>query len=180
MNSPLTASIEERIDDSTLQRVRKEVAEHDGATLPESTAPQPRTKIARLLENTVAKRYGHRQLAKLATQRGRVTAAWRELPERMHLVANQTKLMMELVDDFRAGTYRKVPWHSLAVSAAAILYAASPADVLPDFVVGFGVLDDIAVVALAARVIRKDLTDYCKFKDYPVADYFPSDRTDAS
>ena len=91
MSSPLTASLEERIDDSTLQRVRKEVAEHDSTSLPESTAPEPRAPIARFLENTVAKRFGQRQFAKLAANRGRVTAAWRELPERMHLVANQTR-----------------------------------------------------------------------------------------
>jgi uncharacterized membrane protein YkvA (DUF1232 family) len=177
MNTTLTASLEERIDDRTLQRVRHEVAEHDSATLPESTAPQPRTAFARFFENTVAKRFGHRHLTKLARERGRVTAAWRELPERMHLVANQTKLMMELVDDFRAGTYRKIPWHSVAVSAGAILYAASPADVLPDIVVGFGLLDDIAVAAFAANVIRKDLTEYCKFKGYSVAEYFPARQT---
>jgi uncharacterized membrane protein YkvA (DUF1232 family) len=174
MTSTLTAKLEERIDDSTIRHVRESIEEDTGGSLPESTAPEPKTRLSRFLENAVAKRLGHRHLLKLAANRGRVTAAWRELPDRMHLAANQTKLMMELVDDFRSGTYRKIPWHSLAVGAAAILYVASPADVLPDMLMGLGLLDDIAVAALAARVLRKDLVTYCEFKGYAVDNYFPA------
>jgi uncharacterized membrane protein YkvA (DUF1232 family) len=172
MNAPLTAKLEERIDDITLQRVRADVSASNAGSAPESTAPAPRGKLASLFEEVVAKRFGQRQLVKLAANRGRVSAAWQDLPERMHLVANQTKLMMELVDDFRTGTYRKVPWRTLAVGLGAILYAANPADLLPDMLIGIGVLDDIAVAALAARVLRKDLVEYCRFKGYPVDDYF--------
>lgn len=174
MSAPLTASLEERIDNTTLQHVRAEVADANNPKIPESTATLPAGRISRFLEETVAKRFGHRHLVKLAKQRGRVTTAWKELPERMHQVANQTKLMLELVDDFRDGTYRKVPWRSLAVCAAAVLYAASPADVIPDVLVGIGLLDDLAVVAIATRVVRDDLKKYCEFKGYNVDDYFPA------
>jgi uncharacterized membrane protein YkvA (DUF1232 family) len=135
-------------------------------------APLPKGRFARLLETTVAKRLGHRHLVRLAAHRGEVSAALRELPQRMHLAARQTQLMMELVDDFRSGAYRRIPWHSLAIGTAAILYAASPADVVPDMLLGIGALDDIAVAAIAARVLRKDLKAYCEFKGYAVADYF--------
>lgn len=172
MSATLTANLEERIDDSTRQRVREQVADFEAEHLPESTAPLPKRAFSRFLEEKVAKRLGHRHLVKLITQRGQVMEAWHELPARMHRVANQTKLMMELIDDYRAGTYRQIPWHSLAVGAAAILYVANPADVVPDAFLGIGILDDIAVAALAARVLRSDLKAYCDFKGYPVADYF--------
>jgi uncharacterized membrane protein YkvA (DUF1232 family) len=167
----LSATLEERIDDSTISHLRHDI-EHAGEGVPESTAPAPNAWLPRFLENRVAKGLGHRHLLKLAQNRGRVTAAWSEMPDRMHLAANQTKLMMELVDDFRTGTYRKIPWRSLAVAAAAILYAANPADVLPDFISGLGLLDDIAVAAFAARVLRKDLMAYCNFKGYASEEYF--------
>lgn len=172
MSATLTANLEERIDDNTLRRVQEQVAAHDAEHLPESTAPLPKARLSRFLEERVAKRLGRRHLIKLASERGRVMEAWHELPERMHRVANQTKLMMELIDDYRSGTYRKLPWHSLAVGAAAILYVANPADVLPEALLGIGMLDDIAVAALAARVLRKDLKEYCSFKGYPTTDYF--------
>ena len=163
MTTPLTATLEERLDDSVQQRLR--------ATAPDANAP-PSGRLASFVENVVAERFGHRLLVRLAADRGRVAKAWRALPDRMHLVANQTKLMLELVDDFRAGTYRKLPWHSVVIVAAAILYTASPADIVPDVIAGVGVLDDIAVVAIAARVLRKELTAYCEFKGYPVSEYF--------
>jgi len=172
MSDTLTANIAERIDGKTLQHVREEVAHHPGQGFPESTAALPQGKLSRFLEENVAKRLGHRQLTKLLANRGRIGSTWREVPERMHQVANQTKLMMELMDDFRSSAYRKVPWRSLAVCAGAILYVASPADVVPDVLAGFGLLDDLAVTALAARVIRADLKAYCEWKGYPVSEYF--------
>jgi uncharacterized membrane protein YkvA (DUF1232 family) len=173
MSSTLTANLQERIDESVLRRVREDVQSHAPAT-GDSRASSLRGRLWSFLEEGLAKRLGQRELSKLVENRGQVTATWNALPARMHLVANQTKLMLELVDDFRAGTYRKLPWHSLAICAAAILYAASPADLLPDVVLGLGVLDDVAVAALAARALRKDLTAYCAFKGYPIEDYFPT------
>jgi uncharacterized membrane protein YkvA (DUF1232 family) len=171
MTSTLTATLEERIDDNTIGRVRENI-DHADPGRPESAVPPPAGWVARLLESALSKRLGQRYLLTLAENRGRVTAAWRDLPDRMHLAANQTKLMMELIDDFRTGTYRKISWRSIAIGAAAILYAANPADVLPDAVAGLGMLDDIAVAALAARMLRQDLTAYCRFKGYAVDEYF--------
>lgn len=173
MSSTLTANLEERIDETTKQRVIENVAVGNANDVPESTAPLPEKAIPRFIEQKIAKRLGHKHLVKLAMQRGRVTAAWRDLPDRMHMVANQTKLIMELIDDYRAGTFRQIPWHSLAIAAAAILYVANPADVLPEALLGIGLLDDILVAAFAARVLRRDLKSYCEFKGYSVSEYFP-------
>src|ERR1700755_1958933 len=105
MSATLTAKLEERIDDTTLQRVREEVSEADGGA-PHSTAPSPAGWFGRFLEDTVARSVGQRHLLKLAAHRGRVSDAWRELPERMHLVANPTKLIFEVAEDFGRGKYR--------------------------------------------------------------------------
>jgi uncharacterized membrane protein YkvA (DUF1232 family) len=172
MTEMLTAKLEERIDDGTRQRVHDRVAESTAERVPESTAPMPTRALSRFLEAGVGKRLGHLTLVKLASHQTQVTEALRELPNRMHLVANQTKLMMELIDDFRAGKYRQVPWHALAIAAAAILYVASPADLLPDVLAGLGFLDDTAVAAMAARAVRKDLKAYCAYKGYDVHEYF--------
>ena len=173
MSTALTANLEERMDTAKVKELRLEVADASSGEAPQSTAPAPKGKLARFLEERIAKRVGQRHLVRLAAEGGKVTEAWRELPDRMHLVANQTKLVMELIDDFRSGAYRKVPWHSLMIGAGAVLYAATPADVIPDFIVGIGLLDDIAVAALAVRFMRKDLKAYCEFKGYDIEDYFP-------
>jgi len=172
MSETLTANLAERLDDQTIEHVRAEVAHASHDAIPDSTAELPRGKLSRALEQTLAKRLAQRHVAKLLENRGRVAAAWRALPERMHFVANQTKLMMELVDDFRTGAYRKVPWRSLAVCAGAIVYVANPADVVPDIISGLGLLDDIAVAAFAARIVRRDLETYCQWKGYATREYF--------
>lgn len=169
MSAPLTANLEERLDDAARTRVRQNVAAN------QTNIAEPQGRLAGFLDGIVAKRFGQNLLVKLAVDRGQVASTFQDLPDRMHLVANQTKLMLELVDDFRSGKYRQIPWRSLAVGAAAILYVASPADVIPDVLAGMGVLDDIAVVAIAARVLRNDLIAYCKFKGYAVEAYFRSE-----
>lgn len=168
----LAAKLEERIDESTRRRVRDEVAGSANDAEMRSTAPLPSGPFGRWLERVLAQRISSRELAMLAAHRGQITAAWRHLPDRMHLVANQTKLMMELVDDFRSGAYRKISWRSLAMVVFAILYAANPADVLPDMIAGLGLLDDIAVAALVTRVLKGELEAYCEHKGYDPSQYF--------
>ena len=43
---------------------------------------------------------------------------------------------------------------------------------IPDYVPSLGQLDDLAVVALAMRWMRKDLVKYCEYKGYDPDNYF--------
>jgi uncharacterized membrane protein YkvA (DUF1232 family) len=43
---------------------------------------------------------------------------------------------------------------------------------IPDVLPFLGVMDDLAVLAVATRLLRKDLEKYCKFKNYSVPAYF--------
>lgn len=104
--------------------------------------------------------------------RGDIAETLRDIPEQMHRVARQTALVIELVDDFREGRYRAVPWWAVAVAATAMAYTVNPVDVIPNVIPFAGVLDDLAVVAVATRVLRKQLVKYCELKGYPVKDYF--------
>jgi uncharacterized membrane protein YkvA (DUF1232 family) len=90
----------------------------------------------------------------------------------MHQVANQSRLVLELIDDFKSGVYREIPWHSIVVIAGAVLYSVSPADVVPDVLPILGMMDDLAIIGLATRIIQKDLRAYCRFKGYDEAAYF--------
>lgn len=116
--------------------------------------------------------FGRRNFERLNRARDRGATGLLTIPDRMHRVANQTKLILELFDDFRAGRYRDIPWRSIAVLAGAALYAVSPADIVPDVLPGLGSLDDLTVVAAATRWAQKDLKRYCEFKGYPISEYF--------
>lgn len=54
------------------------------------------------------------------------------------------------------------------------MYAVNPADVIPDALLGIGALDDAVVIAVALRLLRRDLEAYCAYKGYAWVDYFAS------
>lgn len=56
--------------------------------------------------------------------------------------------------------YTNVPLQSLILIVAAALYFVLPIDVIPDFLVGVGFLDDAAVVAWVVGAVKKVLDDF--------------------
>lgn len=132
--------------------------------------PGRRAWLGRKLDR-ISENLGRRYLELLGGD-GRVSETVRTVPKRMRKVANQTQLVVELIDDVRDGTYRDLPWRSVAIVSAGLLYSVSPADLIPEFVPFLGALDDMVVMAFATRWIERDLRDYCRFKGYSESAYF--------
>jgi uncharacterized membrane protein YkvA (DUF1232 family) len=75
---------------------------------------------------------------------------WNEVAlEAALLLPNLLKLMARLMRDPRVPITRKV------FIAAVMAYVVSPIDLIPDFVVGLGRLDDIVLVSLAVDHLMK-------------------------
>jgi uncharacterized membrane protein YkvA (DUF1232 family) len=119
-----------------------------------------------------SERLGSSLITKVLDRRDSVRDEVRSIPERMQKVANQAQLVLELVDDFSAGTYRKISWLSMAAAAASLVYAVSPADIVPDALPFLGTLDDLLVIGVVMRIIQRDLKAYCAFKGYDESKYF--------
>jgi uncharacterized membrane protein YkvA (DUF1232 family) len=66
------------------------------------------------------------------------------------LLPNTVKLIGRMVRDPRVSVRRKIP------IAAAIGYVVSPIDIIPDSILGFGLLDDAVVVSLALNGLLAD------------------------
>ena len=56
--------------------------------------------------------------------------------------------------------YTNVPWQTLLVIVAGILYFVLPIDVIPDFIVGAGLLDDVAVLTWVLNSVKPVLDDF--------------------
>jgi uncharacterized membrane protein YkvA (DUF1232 family) len=58
------------------------------------------------------------------------------------------------------------PWHARALIVVTIAYAASPIDLIPDFIPILGQLDDLiivpALIALSLKLIPKDVVARCR------------------
>jgi uncharacterized membrane protein YkvA (DUF1232 family) len=146
-------------------------AQKDAKKAETSEPPEPPTHGRTFVER-FAERFGRPKLKLLGKQRRAVTAELRRIPERMQKVTNQARLVLELSDDFRSGTYRSISWVSIAIAAACLVYAVSPSDIVPDAIPALGAIDDMVVLTLAMRFLERDLRAYCRFKGYAEHDYF--------
>jgi uncharacterized membrane protein YkvA (DUF1232 family) len=113
-----------------------------------------------------------RQLERLQASRQAITDKLREVPNRMQKLVDQMRLLLDLVDDYASGNYRGVSWYSLGVAVLAVLYFLSPGDLVPDWFPVVGQFDDLAAVAIALHLVRRDLQRYAEFKRLDPQRYF--------
>jgi uncharacterized membrane protein YkvA (DUF1232 family) len=72
--------------------------------------------------------------------------------------------LIRLLRAYASGQYRNVPAKSLVLIVAGILYFVMPIDVIPDFVIGLGFLDDAAVLAWVVSSVRNVVSDFEKWE----------------
>ncbi len=70
------------------------------------------------------------------------------------------ELLACLVKDFIAGRYRDISPQALITIVGGLLYFVVPLDAMPDFLFGWGLLDDGAVIAYVVSVVKDELTAY--------------------
>jgi uncharacterized membrane protein YkvA (DUF1232 family) len=62
------------------------------------------------------------------------------------------------------GEYRHVPWRTLILSLATVIYFLNPFDIAPDFIPGVGYLDDAAVLGFVISSIKKELDTFLEWE----------------
>ena len=74
------------------------------------------------------------------------------------------KLLFLLVRDYWKGVYRDVSIWSILVFSMGIIYILSPIDIIPDFNLGIGQIDDAVVLLLCLNFLEKDLYKYKEWR----------------
>ena len=77
--------------------------------------------------------------------------------------------MIALLKDYIQKDYTDAPKKSLIFIVAALLYLINPKDIIPDTVLGVGLIDDAAVIAAGIALKKKDLDAYDAWKDAKAA-----------
>jgi uncharacterized membrane protein YkvA (DUF1232 family) len=75
------------------------------------------------------------------------------------------KLLIPLIKDYWKGTYRDVSAKSIVIFVVALAYIISPIDLIPDYLIGLGQIDDAVILGLSLYFLEKDLRKYKEWKD---------------
>lgn len=70
-----------------------------------------------------------------------------------------------LIRAYAGGSYRQVSAKALLMIVAAIVYFVSPIDLIPDFILGLGLIDDATVLAWTIRACAADLASFIEWED---------------
>ncbi|MDN6179522.1 MAG: DUF1232 domain-containing protein [Halomonas subglaciescola] len=70
------------------------------------------------------------------------------------------QLFAPMTGDVLRGRFRPVPWKAFALMLAAVGYLLMPFDLIPDFIVPFGLIDDALIVGWLLNRIDAQLAVY--------------------
>lgn len=68
--------------------------------------------------------------------------------------------MIALIKSYIKREYSEIPVGTIVSIIGAVIYFVSPIDIIPDFIVGIGYIDDASVVALCCAAAKADLDEY--------------------
>ncbi|WHY87858.1 YkvA family protein [Neobacillus novalis] len=77
---------------------------------------------------------------------------------------NKLQLFIDLVKAYSKGEYRNVSTKTIITVIGALLYFVSPLDLIPDFLLGIGFIDDAAVIGYALKKISTEIDAFSVWK----------------
>jgi uncharacterized membrane protein YkvA (DUF1232 family) len=78
----------------------------------------------------------------------------------LNSVWGSTLAFFRLIRAYVNGSYRQVSPQALLTIVAAIVYFVSPIDLIPDFIIGLGLIDDATILAWTIRACASDLASF--------------------
>ena len=72
----------------------------------------------------------------------------------------ELQLLFSLTKDYATGKYTDIPKSAIISVVAGLLYFISPIDLIPDFIVGLGLLDDVIILRFVYKKVQKELDKY--------------------
>ncbi|MGE8043465.1 YkvA family protein [Pseudomonas monteilii] len=107
-------------------------------------------------------------LAERLLSRGRLPAllfAVARKGPKLGQLRHDVKLMQSLCLAWWRGEYRDISKKSIITIVAGLLYFVSPLDAIPDWLLGVGFLDDIAVLGWVIKTVGDELNKFKTWRD---------------
>ena len=74
-----------------------------------------------------------------------------------------------LIKAYANGSYREIPWQSLLMIVASVIYFVMPIDFIPDIILGLGLVDDIALLGWTIKSFSTDIDAFVEWERRPAA-----------
>lgn len=78
---------------------------------------------------------------------------------------DRIQLLISLVRDWLNGSYTQISKKSIILILTGLIYFVSPIDLIPDWLLALGFIDDAAVLALIINQLEKEIQKYNLWKN---------------
>src|SRR5262245_2259675 len=109
------------------------------------SAARDKSKTKQLLQDALSKAYKNRSQLK---------SVWEDL-----------MAVCRMLKAWSKGDYQAIPWKTIVLSLATIIYFLNPFDVAPDFIPGVGYVDDAVVLGFVVNSIKKELEKFLRWEN---------------
>lgn len=89
----------------------------------------------------------------------------RENRNRLWQLALDARTFFSMARDWMSGAYRNVSAKTIALSIIAIAYFISPVDIIPDWILGLGQIDDALILAMVLASMHDELQNYRSWRE---------------
>ena len=83
--------------------------------------------------------------------------------EGLAAVRDHLSLLADMASDITKGRYTDYSKGNFLLAVAALIYVVSPLDLVPDFLIVLGLLDDVAIVGWAMSRLKTEVDKYQAF-----------------
>jgi uncharacterized membrane protein YkvA (DUF1232 family) len=74
-------------------------------------------------------------------------------------------LFGRLLKAYIRGTYTSIPWKSMLLITAAVIYFINPVDLIPDWLLAIGFTDDAGILMMVYASVRADLDKFVAWEN---------------
>mgnify|MGYP001030164094 CR=1 FL=1 len=85
-------------------------------------------------------------------------------------LVDYVRLIIRMITNSVNGNYKSLPWQTLVMLVAGLIYFLTPIDALPDFIPIAGFLDDATILLWLGKSFQDDLGKYKSWEDLNFSD----------
>ncbi|HEY3405675.1 MAG TPA: YkvA family protein [Ohtaekwangia sp.] len=78
-------------------------------------------------------------------------------------------ILGRLLKAYALGKYREIPWKTLLLVTAAVLYFVNPIDLIPDWIPGIGFTDDLGILMSVYASINSEIDKFLTWEKSQVS-----------